>query len=356
VRRVLLVGDYPPPYGGLSVQIAALRRRLAARGDTEVAVLDIGVRRRERRPGCLPARGPVDFGATIVAHARRGFTPHLHTNGHNRRSWIVTAGCVTAAAVGGRRPVVSLGSGRMPAFLSAASPAIRALARASLAAARTVIVRNERARMALIALGVVPAKLVILPGFYGVGGEEIGQLPADMAGFRRRHEPLIGAISTQGPEYGITLLIDAAARLRPAHPRLGVVLVGPDRFEDGCPPWVLGIGEQERPELLAVMRVLDVFVRPTYLDGDASSVREALALGVRVVASDTDFRPDGVWRFPVGDADALAARIDAALAAPPARVETTSLPALLAVYDGLPVDPPARAARSVATSGSVRVG
>jgi hypothetical protein len=51
VRRILLVGDYPPPYGGLSVQIAALRQRLAARGDTEVAVLDIGIRRRERRPG-----------------------------------------------------------------------------------------------------------------------------------------------------------------------------------------------------------------------------------------------------------------------------------------------------------------
>jgi glycosyltransferase involved in cell wall biosynthesis len=340
----------------LSVQIAALRQRLAARGDTEVAVLDIGIRRRERRPGCLPTRGPLGFGATVLAHARRGFTPHLHTNGHNRRSWIMVAGCAGAAAAGGRRAVVSLGSGFMPAFLSGASPAIRALARASLAAARTVIVRNERARSALLALGVAPAKVVILPGFYGVGAEEIGSLPAGLARFRQGHEPLIGAISTVGPEYGIALLIDAAARLRPAHPRLGVVLIGPDRFEDTCPPWVLAMGEQERPQLLAVMKSLDVFVRPTYLDGDASSVREALSLGVRAVASDTDFRPDGVWRFPVGDADALAARIDAALAAPAARLETTSLPALLAVYDGLPLHLPPRAPRTVAAPGSVRVG
>jgi glycosyltransferase involved in cell wall biosynthesis len=84
------------------------------------------------------------------------------------------------------------------------------------------------------------------------------------------------------------------------------------------------------------MQQLDVFVRPTYFDGDASSVREALALGVRVVASDTDFRPDGVRRFPCGDADALAAAMEAALHAPARRVESTSLSALLALYDSLP--------------------
>src|SRR5438132_1391412 len=84
-----------------------------------------------------------------------------------------------------------------------------------------------------------------------------------------------------------------------------------------------------RPTLLAVMQTLDVFVRPTYFDGDAGSVREALALGVRVVASETDSRPQGVWRFPCGDADALAAAIDAALARPAPRIDSTSLPALL---------------------------
>ena len=45
MRRILLVGDYPPPYGGVSVQVASLRHRLATRRDTEVEVLDIGARR-----------------------------------------------------------------------------------------------------------------------------------------------------------------------------------------------------------------------------------------------------------------------------------------------------------------------
>jgi glycosyltransferase involved in cell wall biosynthesis len=223
----------------------------------------------------------------------------------------------------------------MPAFLERARPAVRALARMALAAADAVIVRNERARTALTTLGVEAAKLFVLPGFYGVAADEIGKVPEEITGWRTRYRPLIGAIATRGPEYGLSLLIDAAARLRPAHPRLGVVLLGPDRLEDECPGWALPVGECARPALLAAMQQLDVFVRPTYFDGDASSVREALALGVRVVASDTDFRPDGVRRFPCGDADALAAAIEAALAGPATRCESTSLPALLALYDAL---------------------
>jgi glycosyltransferase involved in cell wall biosynthesis len=355
VRRILLVGDYPPPYGGLSVQVASLAHQLAARADTEVRVLDIGASRRETRPGCLPARGPLGLATTILSHARRGFTPHVHTNGHNRKSWLVTLGCTAVGAAGGRRAVVSLGSGLMPAFLEGAGPTRRTLARVGLSAAGAVIVRNERARAALTKLGVAPQKLAVLPGFYGVAREEIGDVPADISDFRQRHDPLIGAIATRGPEYGLALLIDAAARLRPKHPRLGVLFLGPDRLDDGCPGWALPVGECERTALLGALQRLDVFVRPTYFDGDASSIREAQALGVRVVASDTDFRPDGVRRFPCGDAEALAAAIDDALAGPARRIESTSLSGLLALYDSLP-----RAAVPSATpahdSDGVRVG
>jgi glycosyltransferase involved in cell wall biosynthesis len=149
-------------------------------------------------------------------------------------------------------------------------------------------------------------------------------------------------------------LIDAAAQLRGRHPRLGVLLVGPDELDDGCPGWILPAGEQDRPALLATLKALDVFVRPTYFDGDASSVREALALGVRVVASDTDFRPKGVLCFPPGDADALAQAIEIALAGRATRVEGSSLPVLLTIYDAVTPDGAARAGQhSVARDATV---
>jgi glycosyltransferase involved in cell wall biosynthesis len=335
MTRVLLVGDYPPPYGGVSVQVAALQARLAALPGTCVAVLDIGSRRRERRPGCLPVRGARPFAAALCAHAARGFTLHLHTNGHNPKSWLVSAACAAAGLANGRRTVVSLGSGSMPGYVGRLRGPMRALVRATVALTGAFIVRNEPSAAALHALGAPPDKVTVLPGFYGVAPEELGRLPDALTRFWSCHRPLVGVVASVGPEYGLDLLIDATARLRPRHPDLGVVLIGPDRMEHGRPRWALALGELPRPAMLATMNALDVFVRPTYFDGDASSVREALALGVRVVASDTDYRPEGARVFPRGDADALAGAIADALAAPAVRVESTALPALLRLYDAL---------------------
>jgi glycosyltransferase involved in cell wall biosynthesis len=336
-RRVLVVGDYPPPYGGVSVQVAALQRRLAALAGTTVAVLDIGVRRTQARAGCLRTRGAVDFATQVARHAGRGFIVHAHTNGHNTKSWLLAAVCAVAGLGYGRRTVISLGSGLMRDYLAGAHAGMRAVVRTTLRAAGAIIVRNERARGALLAMGAAPDAVRVLPGFYGVAGADVGRLPFAAARFRRTHHPVIGAIASVGPEYGLALLVDAAARLKARYPGLGVLLVGPDRLEDGHPSWVLPLGERDRPSLLAVVRELDAFVRPTYFDGDASSVREALALGVRVVASDTDYRPDGVRLFPRGDTAALADALDAALQAPAVTVEGSALPALLALYDALPV-------------------
>jgi glycosyltransferase involved in cell wall biosynthesis len=353
VRRILIVGDYPPPYGGVSVPVASLRHHLAARADTEVRVLDIGTRRTERRPGCLPVRGAADFARALLRHALDGFTIHLHTNGHNVKSWIVAALCVAAGLGTGRRTVIGFGSGAMASFVTTASPLVRALVRASVAGAGAVIVSHEVARKAVLARGAAPGKVVVLPWFYGVASEEIGELPSAAATFEATHRPLLGAMASLGPEYGLALLLDAAARLRPRHPRLGVLLMGPDPLPDGCPRWALPMGELHRPALLATLGALDVFVRPTYFDGDAVSVREALALGVRVVASDTDLRPAGARLFPRGDAEALAGAIEAALEAPAPRIDSTSLPALLDLYDRLPLGP-ARPASRAMTAPSVR--
>jgi glycosyltransferase involved in cell wall biosynthesis len=318
------------------VSVAALRRQLAARGDTEVRVLDIGIHRTEERPDCLPVFGALDLVRKLLRHASRGFTIHVHTNGHNVKSWMVAAVCAAAGLRARHRTVVSLGSGAIPSFLARAGAGVRALVRVTAAGAGAFVVTNHASRAALVAHGAAEGKVTVLPWFYGVAPDEVGVLPAAAADFRRAHRPLVGAMATLGPEYGLSLLIDAAARLRPRHPELGLLLMGPDRIDDGLPEWVLPMGELHRPELLATLGALDVFVRPTYFDGDAMSVREAFALGVRVVASDTDFRPEGVRLFPRGDADALAAAIDDALSSPGARVESTSLPALLALYDALP--------------------
>jgi glycosyltransferase involved in cell wall biosynthesis len=48
-------------------------------------------------------------------------------------------------------------------------------------------------------------------------------------------------------------------------------------------------------------KLSDIFLRPTRSDGDANSIREALYLGVPVIASDCVERPDQVLTFRTGD-------------------------------------------------------
>ena len=53
------------------------------------------------------------------------------------------------------------------------------------------------------------------------------------------------------------------------------------------------------------MRRSDLVLRTTRYDGDALSVKEALALGVPVIATDTGMRPGVAALVPVGDRRAL---------------------------------------------------
>jgi glycosyltransferase involved in cell wall biosynthesis len=341
VVKVLVVGDYPPPAGGLSVQLAVLARLLAARAGYVCRVLDVGASRRRRRPECLGTRNAADFAVKLAWHAARQYVIHFHTSGHNRTSWLAALACAVAGLLNGRKTAMSIGSGRAADWLRDAGWLAGAVARLTLALAGVVICRNDATRAALAARGVPAAKLVVLSGFYGVGPTENGSVPSHVEDFLRRHSPVLGAVASAGPEYGLPLVADAAARLRARYPDLGLLLFGPARFEhadlDGS---LLVAGELDHDSALAVMRRLHVFVRPTYFDGDALSVREALALGVPVVASDTDFRPEGVILFRRGRADDLTDQIVRALdrertdGRPSAECAGAG-PRLLAIYERL---------------------
>jgi glycosyltransferase involved in cell wall biosynthesis len=62
------------------------------------------------------------------------------------------------------------------------------------------------------------------------------------------------------------------------------------------------------------MRRSHVFVRATLEDGDSISVREALALGVPVVASRVGTRPPGTILFHPGDVEDMLSKVDLAWA------------------------------------------
>jgi glycosyltransferase involved in cell wall biosynthesis len=139
-----------------------------------------------------------------------------------------------------------------------------------------------------------------------------------------RHSPLLSTAMFFRPEYGFELLLDAITELKVVNPGIGCVVMGDGEHRDesmmrvrqaGLEDAILVTGDLDHERCLALMSRSDVFVRPTFMDGDSISVREALALGVPVVASKVGMRPAGTVLFEVGNKSELVERIHATVGA-----------------------------------------
>ncbi len=345
--KVLLVGDYPPPYGGIAVQIQHLARTLPRAG-LECRVLNIGRGRGMPSPEYESPGGRIDLLRILMRYARSNYLLHLFTNGENWRSWAVAFAVTGVARLTCRKALLTITSGGVPAYLAGAAPWARILARLAVRLSAGVVCRTDAIARAL--RGWRPTGLEVLPAF-SVARLRPAPRPTELvARFCAAHRPLLASVVILRREYDLPTLLQAFRDLRVDHPAAGLVVIGGGEEEgearglirrwtlDGA---VLLVGWVHHEECLAIIREADLFVRTTLYDGDASSVREALALGVPVVATKTDFRPEGVFLVPPGSPDALRAMIaevlrrsDAPRASAPLDHSTTD-DALLALYQQL---------------------
>lgn len=311
--KLLLVGPAPPPHGGISVHLETARRLLRTAG-IACDVIDPSKLGPATRGGrwLRAAR----LARTLRSRAHGGWTVHVHINGHNATSWQLAVFCGGAAAAAPAR-LLTLHSGMVPRYLASASSLSRAVARRALASFDRVICVNPAVRDAAHALGADPERLEVTPAYLPEEPATV-RLPDAWRRWLATSHPVVMATLCFRPEYGLDLLLAALERLRAEMPRLGGLLVGGER--GAAPPraltadWLLLAGDVPHAVCLALMRRADLFVRPTLADGDALSVREALALRLPVVATDTGSRPRGVHLVRPGDEDGLVTAIRRALA------------------------------------------
>ncbi|AKF82090.1 glycosyl transferase family 1 [Myxococcus fulvus 124B02] len=338
--RVLLVGDHPPPFGGVAIHVQQLHRFLRSRG-VEAKVLDIGKGGRPV-PDVLPVRSPAHFGLRLTGFLASGWTVHVHTSGNNPKAWLLAA--MVAGMPAGRAPrFITLHSGLLPDYL-AASAARRAFARVALAGYTRIIAVSLAVREALLSCGVPADKVLVQPAFCA-SQVQAGEVPVKVEAARARRRPLLTMAHHPSPVYGRKVAFRALRKLMESHPDVGLALFGPgtdseefirDARELGVAGQLEVLGELDHPAALGLIARSDVFLRPTTHDGDSISVRESLALGVPCVASDVCARPEGTRLFRAGDAASLATSIGEAVAAGPAKVASPDVgPVLLELYEAL---------------------
>jgi glycosyltransferase involved in cell wall biosynthesis len=261
------------------------------------------------------------FGWTVLRYALKGWTLHLHTNGHNVKSWLLALGCGLAGQCPGGC-VLTLHSGMVPEYLEHAPRWRRTLAALACSLYRQVVCVSPEIKSAVLSLGMQPGRVEVLPAFLSNQGPQASPEPGLVA-WIGRYRPLLSTALFFRPEYGFDLLVACLARLSRLYPSFGCLVMGSGEQraeaekqirEAGLEESVLLLGDVKHEACLALMSVCDVFVRPTLEDGDSISVREALSMGVPVVASRVGTRPAGVILFDPGDLEGMLAAIELALA------------------------------------------
>ena len=321
--KLLLIGPYPPPYGGIATTVRDLHAYMSVQEGCRVVVLNTGDGRRVPSPRYVRTSGYGDYFRKVLGYALRQYTMHLETNGHNLKSWLSAFVCAAAGLVNGRKTVIAFGSGNLPAYVREVGGWRRLMVRAVTAWAGILICRNQEMYDALLAAGAAAHKIRLVPGFLGLGVNKPGVVSTRTQKFLNAHSPVLGVTASLAPEYGLPLLLAAVERLRPMFPRIGVVIMGPgpeakDQIEGfhRVKGQVHLTGPVAHEEVLGIMKELTLFIRPSYFDGDSNSVREALILGVPVVASDTAYRPPEAITFEKGNLEDLVRTVEGALENP----------------------------------------
>lgn len=317
---VALAGPFPPPFGGMAVYFGTLADRLEGGGvgcrRIRIPVGSPGV----RLGGFLGASWRILGTDADVVHCITGSQPNLLANA-----------LPLAAARAARKPsLLSIVGGEFHGAVAGGSALRRFVLRRVLALPHRVVACNDEIAEALRLLGVPDRRIAVvsnaLPAPERSSDASLATGSA-FAGFAATHRPLLTSVSGWYEHYGSLDLLHAFAALRERHPELGLALIvkeGGDReFAETLRAWIGDRGLSDHvlllsnvPSATAVMARSDVFVRTPHLEGDSVSVREALAAGVPVVASDAGFRPPGVVLFRPADPADLEAKLEQVLTSP----------------------------------------
>lgn len=308
--RVLQLGPYPPPHGGVQTNLVAIHRHLQRRG---IPALVVNITRHRKAP-TSDVRYPRNAAELLGLLLKLPYdVVHLHVGGHLSARLVALA--LVCCLVPGARAILTFHSGGY-----ARSRAARGARPASLRGFvlrrfdRLIGVNREIVEL-FHRFGVPAGRTRLIPPYApAVSDGPAAGPPASVRAFLAAHRPRLLTVGLLEPEYDLPLQIEALGALRRRLPGAGLVIAGAGSLEGALRALVarsphgshvLLCGDLDHEAVLGLMRECDLFLRTTRYDGDAVSVREALDAGLPVVATDNGMRPPGVDLIPVGDAAAL---------------------------------------------------
>jgi len=307
--RVVQLGPYSPPHGGIQAHVVALREFLQEQ-DVVCDVIDLNRFRKTDGAGVFGPRNAAELFWLLLRLPADIL--HLHIGGN--LTFRLLALSMVCNSLPGRKSVLTFHSGGYPSSPEGQKASRRTIRGWILSQFDRVIGVNQDLVDVFTRYGLPVANVsLIQPHALPAGPPEI-ELPPSLSTFFSQHHPVLLSVGLLEPEYDLPLQVEVLGRLIDQFPQIGLIMIGSGSLEaelrrlieeKSYGAHILLTGDVDRTVTLRVIADCDLFLRTTLFDGDSISLREALHFGVPVIATDRAPRPEGVCVIPAEDLERL---------------------------------------------------
>ena len=296
--RVVQLGPFPPPHGGVYTNLKAIHDLLIDRGHHASIIALTKSSQIDDVPNTYKPRSTFQLLRLLL---KLDFDiVHFHIGGEfSLRLAVLTLVC---GHLPGRKSVVTFHSGgyALEAVKFAKPMSIRGIAFRSV---DFLIGVNEQMLEMFRAYGVSESKMRLIRPFALNPPDPQIEVPPTLMSFVKAHKPFLLSVGGLEPEYSHSLLIDAMELVLRKLPNAGLMIVGSGSLEADILELITSKNYSDRVFLvndiahdvvLHLIQNAGILLRLTRYDGDSISVREALFLRTPIIATDNGMRPEGV--------------------------------------------------------------
>jgi glycosyltransferase involved in cell wall biosynthesis len=316
LKKILQIGNWPPPLCGWAMGLVALRRELESRG-WDCPVMNLNENRRVLSLEYIDVQSGWDYLRKVWSHVWRGYAVQIRVNAESKKGYVLALIAMLLARLSGRPALLTYCGGHRQTFFPAPKGSFRWFAFALLFRVPTrIYCDSEPVKQVLLTTGVDGAKVMPVPLFSSENVHFIDfDLPNAARDFISQREGVFFLYVCYRKEYMLDFLADAMRQFRTKYPRVGFLLVGTSDRElelltkfvrdQALADCVYIAGAVSHDVFLSMLTRSLACIRSPLTDGVSSSVLEALALRVPVLAVDNGTRPPGVELWRAEDPESL---------------------------------------------------
>jgi glycosyltransferase involved in cell wall biosynthesis len=307
---------------GWAIQTFLVTEELRRRGHT-CDVLKINENRQIKSHAYLDVQNGPDYLYKVVRHALTGYRINVHVNGQSKKGYFLALAAMGVARLAFRTAMLTFHGGLSQKYFPRHDSArLHWAFKLLFLLSDAIACDSEEIKSAIEEYGVDPQRVATIPTFspqyLAFDG---GALSVEAGKFLSQHDPVFFSYVSFRPEYRLEVLRQGMTRVRKKYPKAGFIWLGfPDKelpsAEQFVQNWpedesksLLLLGNLPHQDFLTLMSRCTACLRTPACDGVSASVKEALALGVPVVASENGRRPAGVVTYDEFDADDMCAKL-----------------------------------------------